>query len=357
MSEQLVINGFSILTNVSYNTNASGGGELMIHDGQRLFEDNDIVVFEVENTGPNGELTDQTYIIGITVYDNAGDYFNDVPKYTYTAATPDDYVYLDTSREGMGDTYLAFDASSLTSNDVGAPQLGETIIGAGEDLTGAIVDGGQNPYDISKYSSPDSDGLFSSADIEDLTVLCFAAGTLIDTDSGPVPVESLNEGDRVRTLDDGFQPIRWVGRTTIDARGTHAPIRVCAGALGNTRDLFLSPNHRVLIRGAMSEILFGEEEVLVAAKHLVNDHSIRPAPVETVDYFHLLLDHHHIVFAEGCPAETLFPGEFASDALGKDTTEELRELFPELALGNINVSLARRELRRYEAEVLHRYLQ
>ncbi|MDH5797934.1 MAG: Hint domain-containing protein, partial [Paracoccaceae bacterium] len=295
-------------------------------------------------------------IVGIIVYDNAGDYFNDIAKYTYVAQTPDDQVYFDTSRAGMGDTYLTFDASSLTSSDLGAPVLGDMVIGAGENLTGAIVDGGQNPYDISKISDG-GDGFFSSADIEDLVVICFAAGTLIDAETGGVPVELLAEGDRVRTLDDGLQPIRWIGHVRVPAKGEHAPIRIRAGAMGNVRDLFLSPNHRILVRGAMAELLFGEEEVLVAAKHLVNDATIRREPCETIDYYHFLLDRHSIVFAEGCPAESLYPGEYAQDVIGNDTAGELRALFPDLVLEAGAEQLTRRELRRFEAEVLQPYLQ
>ncbi len=79
------------------------------------------------------------------------------------------------------------------------------------------------------------------------------------------------------TRDSGLQPIRWIGRKELDfaqlvAMPALRPVRIAAGAMGlhsPERDLLVSPQHRVMLEGAWSEMLFGEPEVLVAATHLV----------------------------------------------------------------------------------------
>ena len=129
-------------------------------------------------------------------------------------------------------------------------------------------------------------------------VLCFGRGAMIRTPSGEVPVERLAAGDLVETLDHGAQAIRWIGSTTVLARADLTPIRIRAGALGAgqpTRDLLVSPHHRMVVTGWRAEVLFGEPEVLAAARDLINDETIRPAnDLEEIEYFHILFDRHEI---------------------------------------------------------------
>jgi len=139
-------------------------------------------------------------------------------------------------------------------------------------------------------------------------VPCFVRGTCIDTPDGPRAVESLRAGDLVLTLDAGPQRIAWIGSEIADGRGNDAPVLIRAGALGNTADLYVSPQHRMLICDPMSELHSAEPEVLVAAVHLVNGTTILRAPCEEVEYFHILLDQHQIIFAEGAASESFFAG-------------------------------------------------
>ena len=62
-------------------------------------------------------------------------------------------------------------------------------------------------------------------------------------------VEELSVGDEVMTLDHGPQKVRWIGCRAVDAQGVYAPVRITRGALGNTRDLLVSLQHRMLITG------------------------------------------------------------------------------------------------------------
>jgi len=162
------------------------------------------------------------------------------------------------------------------------------------------------------------------------SVPCFVAGTQIGTARGLVAVEALRPGDLVETRDNGLQPLRWVGQTTVPGLGEHAPIRFMAGAMGNDRVLEVSPNHRMLVEGWKAELYFGEEEILVAAKHLVNGDTILRHPQAEVTYLHLLFDRHEVIFAEGAATESLHPGDIVMKGKGEMQLEILA-LFPDLA--------------------------
>lgn len=186
-----------------------------------------------------------------------------------------------------------------------------------------------------------------------ITPPCFTPGTLILTPAGPRPIESLAIGDRVITRDHGAQRIRWIGRRKMPARGRFAPIRFMPGALGNTREMRVSPQHRMLLQGWRAELLFGTDEVLVAAKHLVNGDTIHVDPSDTVEYIHLLFDRHEIVYSEGCPSESFHPGEHMMES-DQAIREELLAIFPELdnETGRRQWAMARSVLKAHEAALL-----
>lgn len=183
---------------------------------------------------------------------------------------------------------------------------------------------------------------------------CFVEGTLIRTPAGDVPVERLVPGDLVITRDDGAQPVRWIGGRTVRAQGDFAPIRIRKGTFGNTRDLLVSPQHRVLVRDGLAELLFGEGEVLVAAKDLVNDHSVTRRYGGEVTYVHLMFDRHQVVYSEGAETESFLPGPQTSNLFDQPVLDEIRALFPELdpATGAGYSPAARRTLRHFEARLL-----
>lgn len=188
------------------------------------------------------------------------------------------------------------------------------------------------------------------------SVPCFVAGTLILTPEGEVPVETLRSGDLVMTHDDGAQPLRWIGQREVAAQGSFAPIRISANTFGIHRELLLSPLHRVMIRDSLAELLFGEDEVLVAAKDLVNDVSVRPVEGGTVTYVHILFDRHQVVFAEGLTTESFLPGPQTTKSFEQDIVDEICALFPEIdpETGCGYSPAARRTLRGFEAQVLFR---
>jgi T5SS/PEP-CTERM-associated repeat protein len=136
----------------------------------------------------------------------------------------------------------------------------------------------------------------------DVTVACYRRNTRILTEYGEVPIESLREGDRVATLREGLQPIRWIGRRTycddfVSDNPEVQPILIRAGALAAGiphRNLWVSPEHALYI-----------EELLIAARDLVNGVSIiRDASARDIAYLHLEFDEHQVIFAEGAQAES-----------------------------------------------------
>lgn len=188
---------------------------------------------------------------------------------------------------------------------------------------------------------------------ENTMVVCFAAGTRIATREGELAIEHLLPGDLVLTMDNGYRPIRWIGSTRVRAAGNLAPVLFRAGALANTRDLLVSPQHRMLLAGAHAELAFGEHEVLAAARHLVNGRTILRAEGGEVVYYHMLFDTHEIVFAEGCPSESFHPGRTGLGALDEAARQEIFALFPQLACGDFAAfgDTARLVLKGHEARL------
>lgn len=142
-------------------------------------------------------------------------------------------------------------------------------------------------------------------DVADLAVAiqpaCFAEGTRIATPGGLSPVEALAPGDRVLTLEGDVLPILWLGHRAVDCERHPAPekvwpVRIEAHAFGPglpARHLFLSPDHAIFAEG-----------VLIPVKHLLNGRSIRQMSRARVTYFHIELERHAILLAEGLPAES-----------------------------------------------------
>jgi hypothetical protein len=133
------------------------------------------------------------------------------------------------------------------------------------------------------------------------TAPCFAAGTMIRTARGEVPVEALVLGDSVLTVTGDQLLIHWIGHRAVDcARHLRPesvlPVRIAANAFGPglpERALTLSPDHAVFA-----------EDVLIPVKHLINGASIVQVPVDRVTYYHVELSEHAILFAAGLPAES-----------------------------------------------------
>lgn len=155
---------------------------------------------------------------------------------------------------------------------------------------------------------------------------CFCRGTLIMTPEGERPIEQLAIGDRVLTVSGEAKPIRWIGHRAYDGRFTIGknsirPIRIKAGALADgvpKRDLFVSPEHALVIEG-----------LFLPARLLTNGATIRQVEhVDRLEYFHIELDAHDVIFAEGAPAETFV--DFGGRGIFENSAE-FASLYPAAA--------------------------
>ncbi len=193
-------------------------------------------------------------------------------------------------------------------------------------------------------------------------VICFTPGTCIRAADGVRLIESLRPGDLIQTKDNGLQPVLWTGHRRMSGARLHAmphlrPIRFRTGALGidrPDRELLVSPQHRMLIKGAAARALFNTSEVLVAAEDLLNDHSIMvDHTAREVTYVHILLKAHNIVWANGLETESFHPSNTALDTIAPDQRDGLFAVFPALAdHPDAYGDYARRNLSGSEAAIL-----
>lgn len=334
--------------------------------------DNDVTL---DTTAPIGEglvLNDFIQLDGlpddgITKTTLAGELVQITEPLVFTTADPDDVSVGDTVDIG-GTTYtvtLTDQWAGNVTSDNGTELVKGGVIqlsdGAGGVLTFAT------PYDdfgdlpnisqidfVTMDTTPNPDIVQSDIDQNDfVTLICFAADTHILTAQGERLVQDLAVGDKVLTRDNGYQAIRWIGKTKVEAKGKFAPIVIREGALGNERDLVVSPQHRVLVSDWRAEIMFGEFEVLVPAKHMVNNDGIFVRNGGEVEYYHILFDRHEVIFSEGIPTESFHPGDYSVKGLADATREELFDLFPELRDAEFDYGPAARiSLKRFEAEQL-----
>jgi Hint domain len=162
---------------------------------------------------------------------------------------------------------------------------------------------------------------------------CFLKGTKILTADGERKIEDLANGDLLPTKFGGLRPIQWIGRYPRKKSDPSKPwindampVRIARSALGPNlphADLYVTAAHSLLIDG-----------VLVPAEMLINGTTItryEASETDELEYFHIKLESHDVVYAEGVPAETLlnveesavnFAGYFRR--YGTPTREEAR---------------------------------
>ena len=193
-------------------------------------------------------------------------------------------------------------------------------------------------------------------------VICFTPGTRISTPDGIRLIEELREGDKIMTRDSGPQEVMWIGRRRMTGARMFVmpelrPIRFRPGALGIERpdqELLVSPEHRMLIRGQVARTLFNTPEVLVPARDLVNGSTIFvDLKIREVEYIHLLLPHHQVIWANGVEAESFHPASAALSALSDQDRTRLLQQFPGMDVNpHIYGDYARRNLSQSEAAIL-----
>jgi Ca2+-binding RTX toxin-like protein len=283
---------------------------------------------------------------------------------TLYGGTGNDTVFL-----AEGDVAFGSDGDDLfVIGDLGEAGAGTINIvgGEGGETAGDTIqlNADVTPADITFTNTDDAagglSGSFTLADGTLVTfseienIICFTPGARILTPRGLRPVESLRAGDMVITRDNGPQPIRWIGSRTVPGIDRLAPIRVAAHVLdGATAPLLVSPQHRFLFTGYKAELLFGCDEVLVSAKHLVDGRDVGPVSQAAVTYIHVMFDRHEIIYANGAATESFHVGDIGLAAISDAAREELFGIFPELrSHPDTYGPTARPCLKRHEARLL-----
>ena len=297
----------------------------------------------LDGGGSNNELTFANDFAGITIDTTAGtatsangtDTFSDIQTFIGSGAGSNTFI--------VGSGSYTFESGGSGNTIVYTPQSNDVLAigyspaselldfrGFGNSLNAQDV---QNDATISNGNTyiniPDAGtiellgytGGISPSDIE--FTACYRRGTRIVTDNGEVAVEDLSIGDYVMTKSGTARPITWIGRRSyggrfVVGRKDILPICIKAGALDDNvpkRDLWISPNHAMYLDGA-----------LIEAKDLVNGVSIVQAErVEKLEYFHVELESHNVIIAEGALSETYID----DDNRGMfHNAQEYRELYP-----------------------------
>ncbi|AGT10083.1 Hint domain-containing protein [Paracoccus aminophilus] len=291
------------------------------------FDDSDNIL--THNPITNQQVTDQK-LTGTNVID--GRSYQESPNTILWQNPPGSYVraeYEVTLYDAQGHSYRMVGVSIVQ---------GYTI-----SPVGVVFLDGRPPSGTTLYYRQNGSA-FSNNPSVPLNLLCFAAGTRIRTEAGEVAIEDLRPGMLVETLDNGAQPIVWIGSQRLDAghleKSPHLrAIRIRAGALGEgrpARDLVVSPQHRILVCSAIAQRMFGAQEVLVAAKELLMLPGIEIAEdLAELRYFHILLATHQILFAEGAEAESLFIGAQTHASFSAAARDEIAAIFPDLLAGEV----------------------
>ena len=208
-------------------------------------------------------------------------------KVSYTFVGVTTYTVGGTTYQGMvgetsGGSYFLFVPSGQT-----APTAGSITVTP--DNTGSTLTDQATHWDLTTH-----------------TIGCFVAGTRIATPDGAVAVESLAAGDLVLTADGRAVPVRWLGRTVVSRAFADPlqvlPVRIRAGALAEnvpSRDLLVSPSHAIRVGDVLAQAA-----ALVNGTSVVREQDVLPV----FSYYHLELDTHALVLAEGAPAESYLEG-------------------------------------------------
>ncbi|TRD13865.1 Hint domain-containing protein [Palleronia caenipelagi] len=306
-------------------------------------DDNDILTFNggVLNGPINGNIGLDTININGGQFDSTLSGGDGSDSFTVTGWAAGTNLVIDGNEDGDSSDVDTLDLSGLTgvlAIDPGNPENGVFTRSNGDTLT--------------------------FTNIENITPpVCFTRGTLIATINGDCPIEDLRVGDLVATIDNGYEPIKWIGSRLLEEQRLRdnpdfIPVIIPKGALGAglpTNDLILSPQHRILVSSTIVQRMFDTREVLVAVKHLVGSFGIRRLDLDgDVEYYHILMDNHEIVLSNGAYSETFFPGKEALKSVSSAARREILSIFPELASERPaqKIALARKISKRRKAERL-----
>ena len=229
---------------------------------------------------------------------------------------------------GSGSAFFNNGAEAISLSDGMGNEIGLTYNG-GTSLVpaGCNTDFGSDKDGKSIQASPDGSSTFVNCDVPTPLApnTCFTRGTDITTEKGLVKVENLSIGDRVKTKDGSFSTIKWLGRKTVlvedcqDAIMDY-PVKIKTNAFGQSlpsKDIILSPDHALFIDGTLIN-------VGVLAERFSGIERVQPE--KNFQYFHIELENHQVIIAEGLQVESLC--HTYKDRSNYDNGEEYVTLYP-----------------------------
>lgn len=226
--------------------------------------------------------------------------------------------------------------------------------GAGEPTLESILNDNTSAGTISITGGDESGtiGDISFSEMETInfttSAVCFTPEGIIETAQGLKRIRDLAVGDKVLTRDNGYQELRWIYKGLVPQERLRAkrdltPVVVKKDTFGPNvpdRDMTVSPGHMLLVSGDVPREMFGETEVLVPAKRLVNVEGVyRKQSAQLADgvvYVHLVFDAHEVVRVDGMWSESFRPSPASLKMIHREGYNELRSIFPELNVRTAN---------------------
>ncbi len=167
-----------------------------------------------------------------------------------------------------------------------------------------------------------------------------ARGAILPTENGPVAVEDLLPGDRIRTVDHGFQTLVWRGSCALvpnaagQSRAMGHLTRIAAETFGPSRpaaDLVLGPSARLFHRANGIKVLTGDAGAFIPARDFYDGVSVvELTPITAVQVYHLGFKEHQMVTANGVEIESYHPGAVPMLGLKGDMLALFLSLFPQV---------------------------
>ncbi len=168
--------------------------------------------------------------------------------------------------------------------------------------------------------------------------MAFTPDTLITTKRGDVAVQDLRPGDLVKTRDAGYQQILWVGKKSLSGRefldAPHLrPVLIHKDAFGHglpSRDMMVTPNHRIPVSSGRTSLVLPSRKGLVAAKNLVDHVDVLSVECVGTQYINLCFSGHQMIKANGLWVENFDCEDASLGGVGNSQRNEIFELFHDL---------------------------
>lgn len=163
-------------------------------------------------------------------------------------------------------------------------------------------------------------------------------GAILQTEMGPVAVEDLLPGDKIKTESNGYQTLKWRGTMTIvpGSQNKRAEMgtmtRLTSDAMGFGKpgqDLVLGPSARVAHKAPGVKTLTGNDVAFVPVRDFIDGSSIiELKPIAPVHCYQLGFDNHERINVNGVEIESLHPGLPHTIPMRQDMLMLFMSLFP-----------------------------